>query len=665
MSDAAPARGYRLSAFPLAALAAIGHRRQIADSRWPMTACGPCRAAPSNSPSASMIVPRSRTFSILALVILAAPLAAQEKSRDRPQPLDTVRVSVAARTGDAARETRSVTVVTRADIARTAARSLSDVLAPALGVDLRARSLASADVALRGASAEGVVILVDGVRVSDQQSGHFDLDLAVPLEAVERIEILRGTSSALYGADAVGGVIDIVTRTPVENGLASLAASGGSFGTATLAATLAGELAGARLTGAEDAARSDGHRAGTDYRVTQGRASALRAAGAGVLRVDAGLGVRHFGAADFYGAYPSFEDTRTATAAARWTGTLGAGWSLAAGADTRRHGDLFTLVRDDPALYQNRHVSWQTGANVVARRAVSDRLSLALGGDASDLALRSARLGDRDLRRGALFSEMTVGHAGGATLDGGLRVDWSSVDGTFASPTLAAALPLGGAIALRASATRGFRAPTWTERYYQDPANIGDPDLRVERFWSGELGLRATPSPRATFDAALFVRDARDLIDWAKPLAASDSAPWRTMNVAHARFRGAEGEATVRGIAGGDWTLRASALAFDAAAAEGYRGKYALSPITRSISLATTHTAGRARVSVDAGLARRAAEPTHETVNARLAFPAPRGAALTLDLFNLTDADYRDVSGAPIAGRAAYLGVRWYAGDRR
>ena len=70
----------------------------------------------------------------------------------------------------------------------------------------------TADLSIRGSTFEQVLVLVDGVRMSDPQTGHFDLDLAVPLERVERIEILRGPASAVYGADALGGVVNVVTR---------------------------------------------------------------------------------------------------------------------------------------------------------------------------------------------------------------------------------------------------------------------------------------------------------------------------------------------------------------------------------------------------------------------------------------------------------------------
>jgi iron complex outermembrane receptor protein len=582
-----------------------------------------------------------------------------------PRTIDTVAVTgtVSSRADASAREAQSVTTITAADIARTAARSLADVLALAPGVDILARSPASADIALRGASTEGVVILVNGIRMSDQQSGHFDLDLAVPLDAIERIEVLRGVHSALYGANAVGGVINIVTRNHAANsGLASLDLGGGSFGTASAAARGGGTLLATHLSGAVDWSRSDGHRSGTDFRTLQVSGSADRALGTGTLRLDAGVGARDFGAADFYGPYPSFEDTHVTTAAAQWNGAVGTAWSLSLDADTRRHGDLFTLVRDNPALYQNHHVTWQSGGRIVARRTVSDILAIAFGGDADELRLTSARLGDHQLERSGVFSEAVLGRSGGALVDAALRIDRSPAEGTIASPSVAVSLPVTGSLALRGSAATGYRAPTWTERYYSDPANIGNPDLRTEHFRDAEAGVRFTPSAGVSIDATGFLRDARDVIDWTKPSVASDSVPWRTMNVGRVNNRGVEAEARMHDIlGGGDWNLRATGLSFNARSASGLKGKYALNPVTGSFGVSTTYPLLSARIAADASVLHRANEGLHTMVNMRILLPSPhdRSVTLTLDVMNLTNESWFDVSGAPVAGRSAYLAFRW------
>lgn len=578
----------------------------------------------------------------------AGTLAAQ-----RPAVLDTVSV-VASRThGSGAAAARSVTVITRDEIARTSARTVADVLSTVMGVDLYTRSPAQADVSIRGSSAEQIVVVVDGVRMSDVQSAHYTLDLGVPLASVERIEVMRGLGSALYGPDAVGGVINIVTsRAPAD----VARAHSGSFG------TVGGALAGGTSRDATslgvsaDFDKSDGHRDGTDYRMGQGRVSYTTPAAGGALRANAALGVRDFGAADFYAPYNSIERTTTTTLDSRWDRPVGA-WSLALSGSTRRHQDHYVLVRGDPSIYENRHESWQTTGDAVATSG-DGPVGVALGVEGVHDQLSSARLGGRRDGRAGAFAELSAGHRDGVAADAGLRADHSSVYGDFVSPSLSASAHLSDAVTIHASGGGGFRAPTWTERFYTDPSNQGNPDLRPERFWTAEAGARASAGPSA-FDVTGFVRRATDLIDWVKPEGAPATAVWQATNVGEATYRGIEAALELPAFGGVSTTLFADGLTLDASESAGIVGKYALRPITRQAGARWSTPATHALAAhVDLIAAQRAKESGYATANVRVSWT--RGDyRLTLDATNLANADWLDASGKPVAGRGLYGGIEW------
>ncbi|MDB4885948.1 MAG: hypothetical protein JWN79_1386 [Gemmatimonadetes bacterium] len=588
---------------------------------------------------------------------LSAFLARPSLAQDAGQLLDTVHVTSRASTSGAS-ATRSVEVLTGDDLRHLAGRSLAERLGRAVGVDAGTRSPAQADLSLRGSSFNQVVILVDGVRVSDVQSGHYALDLALPLAMIKRVEILRGAGAALYGSDAVGGVVNIVTRDD-DAGEAGLRV--GSFGSVMLAGLTTTRQHGWRLALGGDADRSSGHRDGTDYAITQLRATVDRPTSIGQAHIEVGQGVRHFGAANFYSPFPSEETTRSTTASVRLEGDPARPVTVSGGLHTRRHSDVFTLVRTDPARYQNEHRSWETGGEMNVRAALSPRAVLVLGADLLDARLRSLRLGDHDQFRRAAFGEVTLDASHAVTVNAALRGDHVQDVGGFFSPTLGLAVPLAGRAQLRGSVSRGFRAATWTERYYRDPANIADSSLAVERFWSGEMGLRAAVS-HAFVDVALFERRGTDLIDWARPAGSAATVPWRTMNFASAQYRGVEATISAPALGGVDWVVRASGLRFDAATAAGLEGKYALRPLTRSVGLTGTRALGESsRVTVDALRARRAGEEGHTQIGAHVTLPLTRALQGSLDVVNVSNGTYLDAAGAPVAGRSAFVGLAWNA----
>lgn len=587
---------------------------------------------------------------------------ASNASAQQPPPveLDTVHVRAASRLPDVG--FRSIEVVDRAQLDRLPAPTVAAVLARVLGVDVLPRSAAQADLSIRGSTFEQVLVLVDGVRVSDEQTGHFNLDLAVPVGMIERIEVLRGPGSAVYGSDAVGGVVNIVTRRDAHL-VANVRA--GTFGSAGAGASygLVAPLPGFAIQVAADYARSDGHRPGTDYDTYQARVAAAQMLGSSRLALDLGIGVRDFGAADFYAPYLSHERTTTTTWLLRYEPAPLGRWQFTPQVSFRQHTDRFTLIRDDPSFYRNEHDSWQTGAELVAHHNAGGALAFVAGAEVFAAGLQSVALGDRLERRVAVFAEATFGSVDGVALNAGLRLDRGNAFDAFASPALGITVKAAAGLRLRASGTRGFRAPTWTERYYEDPANVGDPNLRPERFRAGEVGVRAQFGRGFDGDLAVFRRAATDLIDWARSADEPDATswPWRTMNIARADFTGVEARLQLPDLAGAHIGLRAMALSVDAAAADGFISKYALRNVTQQLGLAVDVPVRPAlTVGFDAAHARRAAEGSFLHADARASWSWDR-LSIDIDLLNLTAADYLDASAKPVAGRSVSVGLRWGA----
>ncbi len=519
-----------------------------------------------------------RRFPVLAV---AAAFAAVDLAAQEPMRLDTLDVMVSSRVSPAlSARTRTVAVLTRAELDVLPARSVADALRWMNGVDVQQRGGAQADISLRGAGIEQVLVLVDGVRVSDVQTGHFDLDVTVPLDRVERIEVLRGPASALFGADAVGGVVNVVTRgsggasskDAGEDGFAVGARiEAGSFSTWRISSTQDALIGAGTISVAQEWASSDGDRPGTDYENSLLNGVLDAPVGGGSLTVSAGYAARDFGAADFYAPIPAYEETRTGRATAGWASAASRQTVIDARLSYRDHDDLFVFFRDDPDSGRNAHKATQLGGEIFLRRRARDGpLSLAVGVEGWLDELESSNLGARSETRGALFTELVMSAGAASTMTIGVRGDTHERYGEFVSPSVSAAYDLRSGVRLKASVARSFRAPTWTERHYTDPFHQASAQVDPEQTWSYEAGLALEPGPGAQVAVTVFRNQTEALIDWAKPDGSGDEVKWVTRNVNEADFTGLELDLELEDVGGARLSIGGSLLGLDARGEAGF-----------------------------------------------------------------------------------------------
>ncbi len=259
--------------------------------------------------------------------------------------------------------------------------TLADLLKldPSLDLAERAPDGVQSDLSIRGAGFNKTLVLLNGMRLNDPQSGHHNMDIPVPLESVDRVEVMRGSGSTLYGADAVGGVINIITAPPSVTEF-RLRTAFGSDGINQQRASLGivGKKVSEQLSFARDF--SSGFRPDRDYRNLQFASVTRLATDFGNGSLNLAYMDHPFGADQFYGNFNSWEDTKT------WF----AGVQQAFGAKTsasfsfRRHSDLFVLYRDRPDVFANHH-SDETYQLAVRRReemSTSTTLYYGVGGPA-------------------------------------------------------------------------------------------------------------------------------------------------------------------------------------------------------------------------------------------------------------------------------------------
>jgi outer membrane cobalamin receptor len=462
---------------------------------------------------------------LITLVVVASPHATAQQ----PGPHDQVVVTANVYPVPFENLSRSVTVITRDEISRLPVHSIAGVLEYASAVDVRSRvpfGLQS-DISIRGSSYSQVLILVDGVRINDSQTAHHNADFPVALQDVERIEILHGAGSSLFGADASGGIINILTRR--DTGSLQASATAGAFGLLDAGFGARFRKAGIQESLSASASRSSGFMYDRDFSslVFSSRTEIGKSSIYVSHRSD------HFGANGFYGPAPSsewedqsmvsFERHLDATAVLR-------GYY-------RTHGDRFLYDIRDPGHNENTHRTHAAGVSAKSQWSLADTVTLSAGAEAGADTIRSSNLGDHSFCRMSLFGELQWKPARAITIDPGLRWDHYSNFGSAASPSLSASWWISGRAKLRSSVAHAFRIPTFTELYYRDPNNEGDPTIQPEKAWSADAGVDVFPAKDWMASLTVFSRDERDVIDWVRR---STAAQWRTANIRRLRTRGVE-----------------------------------------------------------------------------------------------------------------------------
>src|SRR5580658_4723629 len=254
-------------------------------------------------------------------------------------------------------------------------QDVEDYLRTDSSVDIQQRSTAGvqADISIRGGSFEQTLVLVNGFRINDAETAHFNLDLPVPLEALTGIDVLHGAGSTLYGSDALAGVADFITAKPDANTV-TLRSGLGSFGENQQG--IVGEAVGRKFSEAVAGSRdfSTGFIPDRDYRTEDGSTETWIASSWGETDILLAGSDRPFGAAVAY----------------------------------RRHSDIFVLLRDDPSFYKNQHIDESWEGALRRKQPLTRDATLYFGIEEDTDQIQSNNLGRHGRNRGAGYLDLDL-----------------------------------------------------------------------------------------------------------------------------------------------------------------------------------------------------------------------------------------------------------------
>lgn len=595
---------------------------------------------------------------LLPVALLAASLSVSALADPRLAPV----VVTASRTQQSLDKTLAATsVLTREDIEHSQARSLHELLAGMPGIQLTNSGGYGkpSGIHIRGTNSSHVAVLMDGLRIGSATTGTVALE-DLPLHAIERIEIVRGPVSSLYGADAVGGVIQIFTR---QGGTANqwhATAGAGSHNTRRASGSFSGRQEQTRY--ALDAGRftTRGFNSTTDGNPDRNgyQRSSVHARVDHAFADDHGIGfslLHSRGNNAYDNVFAILNKHRDKT----WQQNISAHWDI--DLSPLWHSRLLVgESRDDSRNYldglagdqfntRRRQISWQHDIQA------SEALLLSLGAERQHERIDTTfRYQQNSRHNTGLFAQGLL-KLGQQDWQFGLRHDDNNSYGSHTTGNLAWGYQLQQGPRLIASHGTAFKAPGFNDLYYPF---MGNPDLQAEKSSSSELGLQ-DHFAGGYWQLRLYQTRIRNLIAWAPDNAGN----WLPANVNRARIHGLEFDLQSRL---GNWQLGMTFNLTDTKDRE--TGKELIYRARETARLSLARDFGRWHAGMEwlASSSRYNDEANtqklagHGLLNATLHHDLDRHWHLAVRLDNLLDKSWQEVLGYNTPGRTVFVSVNYH-----
>jgi vitamin B12 transporter len=430
---------------------------------------------------------------------------------------------------------RNVTIIDQKTIAAAPVKTIDGVLQYALNVDVRSRSSfgVQADISIRGGHYDQTLILVDGVKVNDPQTGHHSLNFPISLAQIERIEVLQGGASRVFGPNAFSGVINIITK-KINANFISGAASIGQYSSTQLGVCSGLLIKSFYAQGNIEGAKSDGFIANTQFRKGQYQAKIGKLYSKGSIDYSFGRIQNNFGASNFYS--PKFnnqyEEVGSDIHALNWNHNFDNSLNFSLIASYRSHDDLYDFdnYRNTNKLASvNFHKTKVAGVEYKVRK-ISKLGKSAVGLEWRSEEVISNRLGEllkvpkevndypgifytksKARTNVSVFAEHNFNFKK-LMVSGGTLVNNNSQYGTAFYPGIDLSYPISIFTNIYGSANKSLRYPTFTELYLNTSTLKADANLKPEKALTYEIGLKNSFKFHA-LNASVFYRQTRDAID--------------------------------------------------------------------------------------------------------------------------------------------------------
>ena len=581
----------------------------------------------------------------------------------------------------------NIQIISAEEIENAPVQTIEDLLEYAINVDVRQRGGqgVQSDISMRGGTFEQVLVMLNGVKLNDPQTGHHTMNLPVSMEQVERIEVITGGASRIFGNYAYTGAINIITK---KGGKSSVIFSTGENNYKNTELNYSNNSKSITHNLSVNQKESDGYIDGMDYKISNYYYQASSKINNVNALLNAGIINKEFGAFSFYTPkYPDqFERTNTTFASLNLQkkGDISINNKLY----WRKNNDEFILFREHPSWYHNFHETnvfgmdfnavqkTRNGSNVIGMEIRTDKIiSNVLGKDLENpIQIDSTNYYKKGGSRTTtnLFAEKNI-QIDKLSISAGIMLNIDSEYGNEYFPGIDLGYKVNDEISVFSSFNKSMRTPNYTELYYSSPTNQGNEYLKSEHSTNKELGLKwKAKSHYTTF--TVYQRDGENMIDWT--LQNGDSI-WRTTNLNQLSTTGYEFNTRLDLNQILNTSLPISNVSINYAKNEsdqksdGFQSAYVLDHLKTNLSISASQIINN-KLRIDWRASKQDREggyTDYETgeeieylpfwlVSTRATYKAFNKGTLFLEINNLLDTEYVDFGNVPQSGRWMRAGVK-------
>lgn len=564
-------------------------------------------------------------------------------------------------------------------------RSVNEALSFVPGLDLRQRGVQGiqGDLSIRGGGFDQNLILINGFKLVDPQTGHHALNLPVLLTNVSSIEIFKGSGTRVFGQNAMTGAVNFVTSPNAKHGI-NAQGFGASFGGIGTQFTVSAPLKSLKQSFSAGLDKSNGYWYNSDFLNQQFFYDAVLPLGkVHEIKAIAGYTDRAFGANGYYTNFfpDQWESTQMAITGVSHQLKMNK-LTLLTKASLRTHRDEFRLKRFDPAFYTNKH--WSEVFTLEETAQYKSFLGVTgAGAEYRAESLESSNLGARERtyvsgfldHMVSLFGEklILIANAHYFNLSMNNQVHQRILPGFECAYNPVAdrrIIP----VKIYANIGQSYRAPTYTDLFYQDYSNVGNPDLQPEYATNAELGMVWNLAwgsadifkSKLKIEASVYRRNTTNMIDWVRNTTSTPN-PWTPVNLANVIFTGFESNINYRWNGNGSIMIRELSLGYNYIDASHQfidmfqytESRYAFSGLRNQlIAKLTMNLTHWVYASVAYRGVDRVGGDAYSLVDAKLTVNPTRNFSVFLEGNNLFNTDYIEAGYVQMPGRWFKVGVQ-------